>query len=71
VNAVGFGPLMHLLPDGVASDILVQALTERWWDTTHTFHIAGKELIVTHDFHRMTSLRSDGPIINLENESGI
>ena len=71
VNAAGFELFMHLLPDGAANDILVQALTERWWDTTHTFHIVGKELIVTYDFHRMTSLRSDGPIINLESESGI
>ena len=27
--------------------------------------------VTPHDFHQKTGLRSDGPIINLENESGI
>ena len=48
------------------SAILVQSLAEKWWDTTHTFHIADREMTETpHDFHRMTSLRSDGMLINL------
>ena len=47
-------------------------LAERWWDTSHTFHIAGREMTMTpHDFHWMTDLWSDGLIINLENESSI
>ncbi|KAK9991437.1 hypothetical protein SO802_026422 [Lithocarpus litseifolius] len=72
VYAVGIGPFIRLLLEGVASDILVQALTKRWWDTTHTFHIVEREITVTlHDFHRMTGLRSYGPIINLEAELGI
>jgi len=63
VNTTGFSPILNLL---------VQALDERWWDTTHTFHIAGREMTVTpHEFHRMTGLRFDGPIINLESDSGI
>ena len=46
-------------------------MVERWWDTTHSFHIADKEMIVTpHDFHHMTGLRSDGAFINLEGELG-
>ena len=30
-----------------ASAILVQTLAERWWDTTHTFHIADREITIT------------------------
>jgi len=52
VNTVGFRPLLCLLLKGAASGILVQALVERWWDTTHTFHIVGREITMTpHDFH--------------------
>ena len=66
VNTVGFEPIMCLLPKKAASGILVKALVERWWDTTYTFHIARREIIMTpHNFHQMTSLRSYGPIINL------
>ena len=72
VSVAGFKPVMRLLPESSANGILVQALAERWWDTAHTFHITGMEMIVTpHDFHRMTSLRLDGPIINLKSELGI
>ena len=72
VSAVGFEPIMCLLLESFASDILVQVLADSWWDTTHTFHIAGKEMMVTpHNFHRMTNLRLDGPIINLQSELGI
>ena len=67
VHAANFEPIMHLIPKRSANDILEQALTKRWWDTTHAFHIARKELTVTpHDFHRITDLRTDRPIINME-----
>ena len=47
----------------------MQALVERWWDTTHTFHIVGREITMTpYAFHYMTDLRSYGPIINLKGE---
>jgi len=50
----------------------VQMLVEKWWDTTHTFHIAEREMTMTpHDFHQMTGLRFDVPHIDLEGESGI
>ena len=49
----------------------MQTLVERWWDTTHTFHIADWEMTITpHDFHCITSLWFDGALINLEGESG-
>ena len=53
-----FEPIISLLPEKSASATLVQCLIERWWDTTHTFHITKQELRVTpYDFYRMTSLR--------------
>ena len=45
--------------------MLVQSLAKRWWVTTHTFHIADWEMTMTlYGFHRMTSLRCDGMLIN-------
>ena len=44
---VDFRLIIHLLPEGFTSGILVQALVERWWDITHTFHIARREMTVT------------------------
>jgi len=68
----GFEPIMCLLLESSTSGILVQVLVDRWWDTTHTFHIARRELTVTpHDFHQITDLRADGSIINLEVKSSI
>ena len=40
ICAAGFKPIVCLLPERLASTILVQSLAERWWDTTYTFHIA-------------------------------
>ena len=71
IHVAGFKPIICLLLERSASPILVQSLAKRWWDTTHTFHIADREMIVTPcDFHHMIGLRCDGAIINLEGESG-
>ena len=52
VSAVGFEPIMRLLLESSTNGILVQALADSWWDTTHTFHITGREMTVTpHGFH--------------------
>ena len=67
----GFEPIIHLLSESFTSAILVQTLAERWWDTTHTFHIVDRGMTMTpHDFHYMTGLRCDGALINLEGELG-
>ena len=34
-----FEPIIGLLPKKSMNATLVQCLIERWWDTTHTFHI--------------------------------
>lgn len=47
-------------------------MAERWWDITYTIHITNKEMTVTpYDFHRMTDLRYDEALTNLEGESSI
>ena len=66
-----FKPVIRLLLESSASDIPVQTWDERWWYTTHTFHIANRGITVTsHDFHQMIGLRCDGPFIDLEGKSG-
>ena len=47
VHVAGFEPIISLLPKSSTSGILVQTLAKRWWDITHTFHIAKKEMMVT------------------------
>ena len=72
VHAAGFKPIIHLMPERSTSVVLVQTLAEKWWDTTHTFHISGREMTITpHDFHYMTCLWFKGVPISLEDESGV
>ena len=72
VQEVGFEPIIGLLLEKSGSATLVQCLIKRWWDTTHAFHIAERETIVTPlDFYRMTSLSFKGAIISLDSASGI
>jgi len=71
ICAAGFKPVLRLLPERFTSAVLAQTLAERWWDITHTFHVADQEMIITpHDFHRMTGLQFDKVLISLEDESG-
>ena len=72
IYATGFEHIICLMPERSTSVVLAQALAKRWWDTTHTFHIAGQEMTITpYDFHRVTGLQFDGVLISLEDESGI
>ncbi|KAI8568324.1 hypothetical protein RHMOL_Rhmol02G0189600 [Rhododendron molle] len=51
IEEAGFGPFMQLMT----------ALTERWWDTTNTFHFRFGEMTVTPlDFAAITGLRVGG-----------
>ena len=68
----GFKPILSLLLEKSASATLVKCLIKRWWDTTHTFHIAEREMTMTHyDFHCMTGFSFEGAIINLDSVLGI
>ena len=72
VQEAGFEPIIGLLLEKSRSATLVQCLIKRWWDTTHAFHIAERETIVTPlDFYRITSLSFKGAIISLDGASGI
>ena len=68
----GFKPILSLLLEKSASATLVKCLIKRWWDTTHTFHIAEREMTMTpYDFHCMTGFSFEGAIINLDSVLGI
>ena len=72
IREKGFEHIIGLLLEKFASATLVQCPIERWWDTTHTFHIAKREMtVIPYDFHHMTSLRFEGDIISLDGASGI
>lgn len=66
VREVGFKPIIGLLLEKSVSTTLAQYLIERWWDTTHTFHIAKREMtVIPYDFYCMTSLGFKKAIISL------
>ena len=72
IREAGFEPIIDILLEKSASATLVQRFIERWWDTTHTFHIVEREMTVTpYDFYRMTNLSFEGAIISLDGVSGI
>ena len=72
IQEASFKPILGLLLKRSASATLVQCLTERWWDTTHTFYIAEWEMIVTpYNFYHMNDLSFEGAIINLDGMSSI
>ena len=63
IEVVGFKQFVESQPIATAKKNLLYALVERWWDTTHTFHIAGMEVRITsYDVYRLTGLRVDGII---------
>ena len=63
----GFGKLATDTITRRPGPTLVLALAERWWDTTHTFHIAGREYTMTpYDFYRLTGLRMRGRRFSFE-----
>jgi hypothetical protein len=63
VEAAGFKHFVETQPTNSAKKTLFCALTEKWWDTTHTFHITGVEMtIMSYDVYRLTGLRINGVI---------
>ena len=72
MHEASFEPILHLLLESPANAILMQTLAKRWWDTTHTFYITKREMIVTpYNFHQITGLRYDEALIDLDGELGI
>ena len=69
---VGLEPIIGLLLEKYVNATLVQCLIERWWDTTHTYHVTEREIMVTpYEFYHMTSLSFERAIISLDGMSGI
>ena len=68
----GFEPIIDILLEKSANATLVQCFIERWWDTTHTFHIVEREMTVTsYNFYYMIGLSFEGVIISLDGVSSI
>ena len=63
-ETAGFKQFLESQPTETAKKSLLCALIKMWWDTTHTFHIAGVEMTITsYDVYRLTNLRVDGIIL--------
>ena len=61
---VSFEPILSLLLEKSATVTSVQCFIERWWDTTHTFHIVEQEMTVTpYNFHCMIGLSFEGALL--------
>ena len=72
IREAGFEPIIDILLEKSANATLVQCFIERWWDTTHTFHIVEREMTVTsYDFYYMIGLSFEGVIISLDGVSSI
>ena len=68
----GFEPIIDILLEKSANATLVQCFIERWWDTTHTFHIVEREMTVTsYNLYYMIGLSFEGAIISLDGVSSI
>ena len=71
VRVAGFEDFVTNLSEASSFGILVQALTQGWWDIAHTSHIAGREMTLTpYDFHRLTGLKSYSPVVHLGDAFG-
>lgn len=58
VEIVGFKKFLELQSIEPAKKTLIYCLANRWWDITHTFQIAGREMTVTPcDIYRLIGLR--------------
>ena len=72
IREAGFEPIIDILLEKSANATLVQCFIERWWDTTHTFHIVEREMTMTsYDFYYMIGLSFEGAIISLDGVSSI
>ncbi|KAI8550394.1 hypothetical protein RHMOL_Rhmol06G0102800 [Rhododendron molle] len=61
MEEAGFGPFIQLMTAVRVDRAVLTALTERWWDTTNTFHFRFGEMTVTPlDFTAITGLRVGG-----------
>ena len=62
INRAGFGEFVKIIGVAHPDKMLLHALSERWWDTTHTFHFdnIGELTITPTDFSALTGLPVHG-----------
>ena len=57
----GIQTICGVIPTEIVRKVLLCTLVEKWWDTTHTLHIAGVKMMITpYDIYRLIGLRVDG-----------
>lgn len=61
VGLAGFREMVKCMSPAWSRKCLVLYLAQRWWDITHTFHIAGREMTMTPlDMYQLTGLNMIG-----------
>ena len=64
VELAGFRPMVEDLVGSWSKRCMVLCLSQRWWDTTHTFHIVGREMTMTPlDKYQLIGLNVSGRTI--------
>ncbi|PON32401.1 Aminotransferase-like mobile domain containing protein [Trema orientale] len=68
VDAAEFRPLLSTQPITNLDGSLIQALAEKWWDTTHSFHFEhmGEMTLTPKDFSALTGLAVAGSPIRID-----
>lgn len=64
----GLKPLIEGFSSVEIDNALIQALAEKWWDTTHTFHFDkfGEMTLTPKDFSAITGISIGGKVLNLD-----
>ncbi|KAL7160822.1 hypothetical protein ACSBR2_041464 [Camellia fascicularis] len=72
INEVGFGLFCMGLSRHIASRPLLDALVERWWDTTNSFHFSITEemTMTSYDFTILRGVEVEGNPIPYDMEMG-
>jgi hypothetical protein len=71
VKLASFRPMVENLAGSWSLKCVVLYLSQRWWDTTHTFHIVGREMTMTPlDKYQLTGLNVSGHTIRFPEDGG-
>ncbi|KAL7179334.1 hypothetical protein ACSBR1_042677 [Camellia fascicularis] len=72
VDEASFGLFCTGLSRHMASQALLRALVERWWDTTNSFHFSsiGEMIMTPYDFSMITGLGAGGDPIPFDMDMG-
>ncbi|GMP25104.1 hypothetical protein CsSME_00002132 [Camellia sinensis var. sinensis] len=72
IDETGFGLFCTGLSRHIASQPLLGALVERWWDTTNSFHFSttGEMTMTPYDFTMLTGVEVGGNLIRYDMDIG-